>query len=40
MNCLNCPNFWKTDIDETLCDGCGTQVQRPDEGEQEITSEG
>lgn len=28
MNCLKCPNYWKTDIDESLCDNCGTQVQR------------
>lgn len=25
MNCLKCPNYWKTDIDETMCDHCGTQ---------------
>lgn len=25
MNCLKCPNYWKTDIDETQCDKCGTQ---------------
>ena len=24
MNCLKCPNYWKTDIDETQCDKCGT----------------
>ena len=24
MNCLKCPNYWKTDIDETKCDKCGT----------------
>lgn len=23
MNCLKCPNYWKTDIDETQCDKCG-----------------
>ena len=23
MNCLKCPNYWKTDIDETMCDKCG-----------------
>ena len=22
MNCLKCPNYWKTDIDETMCDQC------------------
>ena len=25
MNCLKCANYWKTDIDETQCDKCGTQ---------------
>ena len=25
MNCLKCPNYWRTDIDETKCDQCGTQ---------------
>ena len=24
MNCLKCPNYWKTDIDETKCDKCGS----------------
>ena len=23
MDCLKCPNYWKTDIDETKCDQCG-----------------
>lgn len=23
MNCLKCPNYWKTDIDEKQCDECG-----------------
>lgn len=23
MNCLNCSNYWKTDIDEKECDKCG-----------------
>ena len=27
MNCLKCPNYWKIDIDETMCDKCGTQEQ-------------
>lgn len=44
MNCLNCPNYWKTDIDENLCDNCGTQVQRsesevPKDMERELCSE-
>lgn len=25
MNCLKCLNYWKTNIDETQCDKCGTQ---------------
>lgn len=23
MNCLKCPNYWKTKIDESECDKCG-----------------
>lgn len=23
MNCLKCPNYWQTDIDEIKCDQCG-----------------
>ena len=36
MNCLKCPNYWKTDIDETMCDKCGMQKQptaNPEESE-------
>ena len=22
MNCLKCPNYWKTDIDEMMCACC------------------
>ena len=25
MNCLKCPNYWKTEIDETACDKCGCE---------------
>ena len=25
MECFKCPNFWRTDIDEKMCDKCGTQ---------------
>ena len=25
MNCLKCPNFWKSEIDETTCDKCGCE---------------
>lgn len=24
MNCLECPNYWRNDVDESLCDKCGT----------------
>ena len=34
MNCLKCPSFWKTDIDETECDKCGCGATTdPKEGE-------
>jgi hypothetical protein len=23
MNCLKCPNYWNTNIDEVKCDQCG-----------------
>lgn len=23
MNCLECPNYWRDNIDETLCEECG-----------------
>jgi hypothetical protein len=23
MNCLKCPNYWQTNINETECDKCG-----------------
>lgn len=36
MNCLKCSNYWKTDIDETMCDKCGcgvtTTTQKESEG--------
>lgn len=25
MNCLKCSNYWQNNIDETMCDKCGTQ---------------
>ena len=31
MNCLKCPNYWKTNIDETMCDKCGTQNSKESE---------
>ena len=30
MNCLKCPNYWKTDIDETQCDKCGCSADPVD----------
>ena len=35
MNCLKCSNYWKTDIDETMCDKCGTQTAESEEKENE-----
>lgn len=36
MNCLKCPNFWQTDIDETKCDQCGlrTAIAKTEESEE------
>ena len=31
MNCLKCPNYWKTDIDETACDKCGCEQKESEE---------
>ena len=36
MNCLKCPNFWKSEIDETACDKCGCE----ENGEKEEKSDG
>ena len=36
MNCLKCPNYWKTEIDETTCDKCGCE----ENGEKEEKSDG
>ena len=33
MNCLKCPNYWKTDIDETKCDQCGCDSNESEEKE-------
>ena len=35
MNCLKCPNYWRTDIDEPMCDKCGTQTAESEEEEDE-----
>ena len=35
MDCLKCSNYWRTDIDETMCDKCGTQEQPTAESEDE-----
>ena len=34
MNCLKCPNYWKTDIDETQCDKCDCSAE-PSEAKEE-----
>ena len=39
MNCLKCPNYWKTDIDETMCDKCG-RIATADPKESEVKSNG
>lgn len=31
MNCLKCPNYWRTDIDETKCDQCGCDTPKESE---------
>ena len=31
MNCLKCPNYWRTDIDETKCDKCGCDTPKENE---------
>lgn len=31
MNCLKCPNYWKTEIDETACDKCGCDTSKESE---------
>ena len=33
MNCLKCPNYWQTDIDENKCDQCGCETT-PKESEE------
>ena len=38
MNCLKCPNYWKTDIDETQCDQCGCETT-PKESEDKNNGE-
>lgn len=35
MNCLKCPNYWETNIDETKCDKCGTQTDNIKESEEQ-----
>lgn len=35
MNCLKCPNYWRTDIDETKCDQCGCETVEQKESEVE-----
>ena len=33
MNCLKCPNYWETEIDETVCDKCGCEKNDEKGGE-------
>lgn len=40
MNCLKCPNYWKTDIDETMCDKCGCGATAPTQKESEGKNNG
>ena len=35
MNCLKCPNYWKTDIDERKCDQCGVTYFPKEEKKEE-----
>jgi uncharacterized OB-fold protein len=35
MNCLKCPNYWKTDIDEHKCDQCGVTYFPKEEKKEE-----
>ena len=35
MNCLKCPNYWKTDIDERKCDQCGVTYFPQEEKKEE-----
>ena len=40
MNCLKCPNFWQTDIDETKCDKCGLRTAIAKTKEEEVKKDG
>ena len=40
MNCLKCPNYWKTDIDETQCDKCGCGAETTNQKESEDKNDG
>ena len=31
MNCLQCENFWKSNIDESKCDKCGCEQKETEE---------
>ena len=35
MNCLKCPNYWKTDIDEAKCNKCGCKTTSKESEEKE-----
>ena len=40
MNCLKCPNYWKTDIDESKCDKCGCDAENAEQKESEVEDNG
>lgn len=40
MNCLKCPNFWKTDIDEDKCDKCDCSAEPSEAKEEEGKKDG
>ena len=31
MNCLKCPNFWETEINEVKCSKCGCDTSKESE---------
>lgn len=39
MNCLKCPNYWKTDIDEMMCACCHIEPPKFDEQKEEVKTD-
>lgn len=39
-NCLTCPNFWKSNIDETACAKCGPKPASTPEYKGKFEKEG